>query len=255
MFDAERCSKILKAGAFVVIAISVAVSAYSYSLSVERSYPTRSFSVDGVGKIEAKPDIASISVSVVSEGDTNVGRLQNVSAEKMRAVDAFLKDNGVDAKDVKTTAYSLLPRYNPNPCQNGICPDPVISGYSLTETLSVKVRKTDALGDILSGVVSKGANSVSSVQFVLDDDAASKREAREAAIRDAQQKAKEIARAGGFRLGKLVAVFESVPAPNPGDGIGGMGGADMMKSASAPIVEPGTNTQSVQMTLSYEIID
>jgi hypothetical protein len=207
-----------------------------------------------MGDIDTTPDVAKFSVSVVTDGGRNVAEVQGMNTEKMNRVSAFLKEQGVDKKDLKTSQYNLAPRYDYS-CREGACPPPAIIGYTLSQTLDVKVRDTEKLGDLLSGVVQNGANSVSDVRFVVDDDDAAKSEARAEAIGKAQKKAKAVAKAGGFRLGKLVSLYESTYVPQ--DGGYGMGGAEMsgLKTAVPPTIEPGTQSTKVQVTLIYEILN
>ncbi|MEP7162724.1 MAG: SIMPL domain-containing protein, partial [Candidatus Moraniibacteriota bacterium] len=64
-----------------------------------------------------------------------------------------------------------------------------------------------------------------------------------------------IADASGFRLGKIVTLYEnSDPTPM---GYGGMGGAmevSAVKQAVPPSIEPGSQKTEVQVTLTYEIL-
>jgi uncharacterized protein len=251
----ETMVKMVKAGAFVLIAVAAVIASYQYKLSVDGVYPTRTFSVDGMGEIEVVPDIATFSVTVTTDGGKNVTEVQSANTEKMNAVTAFLKEQGIDKKDLKTGQYNLSPRYSYGQCfGGGNCPAPTITGYNLTQTLEVKVRESDKLGDLLSGVVTSGANSVSEVRFVVDDDTEAKDRAREEAIADAKKKAKATAKAAGFRLGRLVTLYENANPVTPY----GMGGAlDMaaVKSEAVPAVEPGTQATKVQVTLTYEVKD
>ncbi len=250
----ENTFKIARTSAFVLLALAAVMAAFQYKLSVRNTYPTRTFSVEGTGKVDATPDLATFSVTVMTEGGKNVAEVQAANTEKMNRVNTFLKDQGVAKTDMKTLQYNLSPRYSYNPCTVGSCPPPTITGYSLTQTLEVKVRDSAKLGDLLSGVVENGANNVSEVRFVVDDDAAIKDTAREEAIAEAKRKAKATAKAAGFRLGKLVTMYES---SNPGIPYGMGGGPEMMAynkaDAAAPVVEPGTQLNTVQVTLTYEI--
>ncbi|MBP9697736.1 MAG: SIMPL domain-containing protein [Candidatus Moranbacteria bacterium] len=251
----ENMVKMIKAAALVLIAVAAVMASYQYKLSVSGTYPTRTFSVDGTGEIDAVPDLATFSVTVTTDGGKNVTEVQTANTEKMNTVTAFLKEQGIDKKDLKTSQYNLSPRYSYVQCfAAGNCPAPTITGYNLTQTLEVKVRENDKLGDLLSGVVASGANSVSEVRFVVDDDTAAKDAAREEAIADAKKKAKATAKAAGFRLGKLVTLYENANPVMPY----GMGGAlDMAatKSEAVPVVEPGTQSTKVQVTLTYEVKD
>lgn len=252
----EDLLKIAKTGAIVLLSAAAIGYVYQYGLSVNKTYPTRTFSVDGTGDIDTVPDLAMFTVSVVTEGGRNVADVQQANTDKMNRINAFLKGQGVEAKDLKTGRYDLSPRYSYPPCEGGVCPQPSINGYSLMQTLDVKVRDSEKLGDLLSGVVQNGANSVSSVRFVVDDDSAAKDEARAEAIAEAKKKAKDMARAGGFRLGKLVSIYENA-GPVPTDAVYGRGGAEMgaLKADVPPVVEPGMQTTQVQVNLTYEILD
>lgn len=250
----ENFSRILKGVSFLLIAVAAVMASYQYKISVHTMYPTRTFSVEGSGDVDTTPDLATFSVTVMTDGGKNVSEVQAGNTEKMNKVTAYLKEQGVEKKDLKTAQYSLSPRYNYAPCFAGNCPSPSISGYSLTQTLDVKVRDSNKLGDLLSGVVENGANNVSEVRFVVDDDSDAKNDAREKAIADAKKKANATAKAAGFRLGKLVSLYETAaPMPYGGYGMGG----DVMESAKVssvpPTVEPGTQNTKVQVTLTFEI--
>lgn len=251
----ENFARLLKGVSFLLIAVAAIMASYQYKISVHTMYPTRTFSVEGSGDVDTTPDLATFSVTVMTDGGKNVAEVQTANTEKMNKVTAYLKEQGVEKKDLKTAQYNLSPRYNYAPCDHGSCPAPSISGYNLTQTLDVKVRDSAKLGDLLSGVVENGANSVSEVRFVVDDDSSVKNDAREKAIADAKKKASATAKAAGFRLGKLVSLYESA-APVAPYGYG-MGGDAMELSAKAvsmpPVVEPGTQTTKVQVTLTYEI--
>lgn len=241
---------------WILLAVAALGYVYQYGRSVQQTYPTRTFTVDGDAKLSLIPDIAKFSVSVVSEG-ARVADVQKANIEKMNAVQEFLKSAGVDKKDLQTDQYSLNPRYEYSTCDgNGKCPPPHISGYTLTQSLMVKVRDTEKLGDLLSGVTDKGANTVSSVTFAVDDDKSARNDARAEAMADARKKAKDIAKAGGFSIGRLVSLYEDQGTPDPVM-YGGRGGAqDSMKlTAAAPSIEPGTNDSTVHVSLTFEIQD
>lgn len=250
--------KMMNAAAILLLAFAAIIYVFEYKQSVDNNYPAKTFSVDGTGDIDVTPNIAQFSVSVVTEGGKDVAQAQQANTEKMNAINAFLKGQGIEAKDLKTTQYTVNPRYNyPNCSGKSICPAPEITGYTINQSLDVKVRDTAKLGDLLSGVVQNGGNSTSGVNFVVDDEDSSKDAARAEAISKATEKAKLLAKVGGFRLGKLVSIYEN-SSPTPMDRAYGLGGGAEMSSAKAipaPTIEPGTATTKVQMTLTYEILN
>ena len=158
----------------VILAISSLIFANIYSKSIEPS-SYRSFSVSGEGKVVAIPDVAQFTFSVITEGGKDVGALQQENTQKANRAIALLKDNGVEDKDIRTAGYSLQPRYQYFSCPAGKnssakpCPPPEIIGYSLNQTVSVKIRDFEKAGEILSGVVQSGVNSVSELSFAIDD--------------------------------------------------------------------------------------
>lgn len=250
----EKIAPIIKVGSMLMVAVASVSFAHAYSRSIDQGYPGKTFSVDGTADIDTVPDVAMFSATVMTEGDQDVVALQSGNAEKMNRVNQYLKESGVEGKDLKTRQYNLVPRYNNVVCTSGICPPASIIGYTLTQTLEVKVRDTAKIGELLSGVVKQGANTVSDVQFIVDDDTKAKNQARSEAIAKAKAKAESIAKAAGFGLGKLVSVYEMSDAPQPyALGVGGAADGAGMKSAVPPSIEPGTSATSVTVNLTYEI--
>ena len=248
----------VKAGALVIFAFSAVAYVFVYAQSVEKTYPTRTFSVDGEGAIDVVPDVARFSVSVVTEGGRNIVDVQSENAKKIAAVHTFLTGQGIEKKDIRTTTYALVPRYDyPNCNDFTVCPPPSIAGYSLTQSFEVTVHDFEKIGGILSGVVEKGVNTVSDIAFTLDDASAAKNEARVEAMKKAREKAQAIARAGDFRLGKLMALYEdgSTVMPVGEGGFATRDGVMEQKSAISPVIEPGVQPTKVRVTLTYEIVD
>src|SRR3989344_3686494 len=265
----ERIRNILGAAIIVgVVAFAYAAVSYvgTYSESIEPS-SFRSFGVSGEGKVVAVPDVAQFTFSVLTEGGENLGALQRDNTEKVNKAIAFVKSKGVDEKDISTRGYNVEPRYESFPCGpsygpsgeyiNRSCPPARIVGYTVNHVVQVKVRDFSKVGDILTGVVESGANSVSSLSFTIDDRTQVEAKARNEAIAKAKEKAREVAKAGGFRVGRLLSIDEGYsPYPRFYDGVGGGGGiAETMslKTAPAPSIEPGSQEVVVTVTLRYEI--
>jgi uncharacterized protein len=257
-------------GAVVVIAllaISYAALSYAntYSKVIEPS-SFRSFSVSGEGKVVAVPDIAQFTFSVVTEGGSDLNTLQAKNTNNINRGIDFIKSKGVEEKDIKTQNYSVEPRYQYFNCSSRIlplgvdgtptpCPPPEIVGYTIRQTVAVKVRDFSIIGKIIAGVVENGANSVSQLSFTIDDPAKIESEARAKAIEQAREKAEEIARAGKFQVGKLLSIDESgYPGPIYYARGGDFAVAESVKmSAPAPAIEPGSEDVTINVILRYEI--
>lgn len=237
---------------------SLAAWAYvdAYSKSIQPS-SFRSFSVSGEGKVVSVPDVAKFTFSVITEGGKNLGELQKKNVAMMNEAIKYVKDQGVKEKDIKTEGFNVEPRYQYYGCREGACPPAEIVGYTVRQTVGVKVRDFDKAGDILSGVVSHGANNVSDLQFTIDDPSIVMAKAREQAIQKAKEKAEQIADAGGFSLGRLLGVSEVGHQPMYDNYFRNAKVMSMNESSasvtSAPSIEIGSQDISVSISLQYEI--
>jgi hypothetical protein len=242
----------------LVVALSFWNYAGSYADSIQPS-SFRSFMVTGEGKVTAVPDVAQVSFSVLSEGGKDLGSLQTKNTEKMNTAIEFLKEQGIDEKDIKTQQYNISPRYQYYSCPTQTysaqpCPPADIVGYTINQNVEVKIRDFAKIGEVLGGLVENGANTVSQLAFTIDDPTAVEMEARAEAIEKAKAKAYQVADFGGFSVGRLLSVDESnyYPRPMMYKEVLGMGGAEM-DAASAPSIQPGSQEVTVSVMLRYEI--
>lgn len=262
--------------AIILAVLAVAYSAVSYVGSFAKTIRPdsfRSFTVTAVGKAVAIPDVAEFTFTVLNQGGKDIAALRADNEKKVNQAIEFLKETGVAKADIKTESYSLEPRYENYSCggpysaypvrvggggASEACPPPSIVGYSVSQMVSVKVRKDnfERVGEVLAGVVTAGANQVSQLQFTVDDKTKVENEARAEAIALAQDKAEAIARAAGFGIGRLLSIDDGFAMPYYDAraevakfSLGGVA-AD---AAPAPMVEPGSQELSVNVTLRYEI--
>lgn len=249
--------------AFVGLAAIVALLAYTYyALTQARQIADMpvSISVTGKGEAFAKSDIASFSFSVLAKEST-ASLAQSKSAESINKILAFLKEKGVEEKDVNTSGYYLNPRYEypKSECNEwGYCPptggEPKLVGYEVSQTVEVKVRKIDDVGMLISGAGELGATNMSGPSFTIDDDSKYIAEAREKAIADARAQAEVLAKNLGVRIVRMTGFWEEMPSPY---GYGGYAKAEMsMMSADAAIVPEmpaGENQITSTVNIQYEI--
>ncbi|MEA1909606.1 MAG: SIMPL domain-containing protein [Patescibacteria group bacterium] len=250
----------------LIVAIVVfMVTSISFVYSFTRTnQPSSAFTVSAEGKVVAVPDTAKFSFSVRTEGDDDspIG-LQQDNAKTTKAITDYLKGEGVDEKDIKTENYYINPQYRYISCRSRECSPPEISGYVIENRISVKTKDFEKASILLAGVVDLGANVVGGVQLTVDDRDALENEARAKAMKTAVEKAKNVAKSGSFRLGRLLSVDENNQGyPYPlyeSRGIGG--GGDMVLSMPMPVeeqepavdIEPGSQEIIVNVTLRYEI--
>ena len=206
---------------------------------------TNTVSFNGEGKVLAKPDVAAISLSIVTEAVTSKAA-QDDNSSKSKAVSDFLKKQGVEEKDIKTTGYNIYPQYRYPQYDK-----PEIRGYQVNQTMEVKVRDLGKVSSILDGVVSAGVNQVNSLSFEIDEPEKLKAEARQKAIEDARSKTDELEDQLGVKLGKIVNFSESIGGfPGP---IFYERALDVGMGGGGPSVPTGENEVVVNVTLTYQI--
>lgn len=247
---------LIAATAFLVLGV---IAAFWYVMLYAKSVlPGRTFFSTAEGKVVIVPDVAELNLGVLTEGGKNLATLQKENSEKANRIGAFLKEQGVDEKDIKTQFYNITPRYQyfscPAPREGGTisCPPPEITGYSITQNILVKIRDLNRAGDILAGIVEKGANTVSGLTFIVDDPSKFENKAREEAMAKALEKAKVMARAGGFRLGKLISISEGFTQPST-PFTEGMALKEGVGGGTSPVIQPGSQEIRVEITLTYEM--
>jgi hypothetical protein len=212
--------------------------------------PTHAITVSAQGKTTAIPDIAETSFSIVAQG-TDPNALANENNEKMNAVIKFVKGKGVDEKDIQTTGYNLQPNYS----YDRNTGKSSIFGYTLTQSVSVKIRDFSRIGDILAGLTPLGVNQVSGPNFTIDDPEKYMALARADAIAKVQKQASDMVRAAGASLGEIVTISES-GQPYPiyyGAKAYGLGGADSAAVPPSPVVQPGSQDVTDTVTITYAL--
>jgi hypothetical protein len=208
--------------------------------------------VSGEGEVYVKPDLALTTLSVVIERET-VEEAMEESTEKMNEVINFVKEKGIEEKDLKTTNFSIYPRYEWHK-ESSIYPEGkrVLAGYEVQQSLQVKIRDMDLIGEILEGATENGANEVGSLQFTVEDEDEAKKEARGKAIEKAKEKAQSIASQLGVDLVRITNFGESVYSP-----MYSMNKSVVLEdeagSAPSPQIETGENRITATISITYEI--
>lgn len=255
----------------LVLSLNYIFDTYRIYQSVQAAEKTITISAEG--KVRAVPDIASMSFSVITEHkDPKAAEAENTS--KTNAILEFIASKGIDKKDVKTSQYTLTPKYYypydypriPCPLASEVvspktfaCPPkfPLIIGYEITQSISVNVRNFSVLGDLVAGAIERGANQVGNVSFLIEDPDMLKNEARKIAIESAKTKAEDLAKTAGVSLGRVVSFSEgtiSVPQPyyyGLKSAVTGIGGDS--EEITSPRFEAGSEDVTVSMNVIFAL--
>jgi uncharacterized protein YggE len=190
---------------------------------------TRRMAVQGEGSVSVAPDMASVTIGVSTfDKDASVAMAQN-AAEMANVIDVVAAA-GIDKEDMQTLQLSLNPRWEN---RSGSRENEVV-GYEATNSVRLRVRKLDSLGDVIDAVAQVGANRIHGIQFGLLNPRPHLDAARKNAVLDAKVKAKLYAEAAGVELGDIMNISEPTTNTEPR----GMMMAEMaMGRSSAPISE------------------
>ncbi|MGH8890348.1 MAG: SIMPL domain-containing protein [Acidothermaceae bacterium] len=239
-----------------VVAAVVVVGAYTWGHSASAAPAARAdvgsaepspsggaanqgISVAGTGRVTGTPNLLRMQSSVnVTKPDVNSA--MQVANTTMANVQKTLKSDGVADADLQTSGLSVQPNYNYS--DKGA----QLTGYTVSENLSVVLRDLTKAGTIISDAATAGGNAlqIGSATLDLDGDSALIAQARQQAFADAKAKAQAYATAAGRSLGAVVSISESTnDQPQPM-----MFNAPMAAAASAPAVPIQAGSQDVTVT-------
>jgi len=203
--------------------------------------------VVGAGAASAEPEVALVAFGVELRGDAPAP-LVDEAARKIDQAIAAAQEQGVASEDIQTTGYNLWVEniYDP---ETGAPTGEVV--YHLSHYVQVTLRDLDQVGELLAAVVEAGANSISGVNYAVEDAGALVEQARQQALEDAATRARQMADGLEITLGKPILVMETGGGMPMEWGVGGGGGG--MSQVTAPSISPGTFSVSVNIQVVYEI--
>lgn len=202
--------------------------------------------VTGEGKVDMAPDMAMLSLGVMTQADTAAAALKANSDGLAGALDR-LKAAGVEDRDIQTSGLSL----NPNVDYSSSGREPQVRGYTASNMLTVRLRDLSVLGQTLDAVVTEGANTLNGLSFGLQNPDEATDEARRRAVADAAHKAALYAEAAGVSLGRIVTISEQGNYGGPQPMM--MAEARFAKDAGSVPVASGEISIGATISVVYEI--
>jgi uncharacterized protein YggE len=156
--------------------------------------------VTGTGAVSGTPDQLLLSMGVQTS-DASVSAALQRASHAVRAVTAALARSGVRRSDIQTSGMSIQPQYG-----NSALP----TGYGVSESIAVTLRRLATAGTQISDAVRAGGNAteVDGVSLNVSDASSLLAAARARAVADARTKAAQYARALGRSVGPVVSMSE-----------------------------------------------
>jgi uncharacterized protein YggE len=249
---------------FIAAGVAVAVAALAGCASTPRAKanpvlvaatgsttPTApTITASGEGQASGPPDLLTVTIGVQTNGPTAHAVLAANNAEAAALI-AKVEQDGVLAKDIRTTQLSLNPVYA-NPAPNE---PPRITGYSAADTVTVGIHQLDKAGTILDDAVAAGGSDtqIQALSYSVQNSGPLIAAAHADAVAKAVADAKAMAAAAGVTLGPLRAITD-VTQPQVVPYNGAMSASAAVPSDRSPVpVQAGTENVTAQVTVSYDV--
>lgn len=172
----------------------------------------RTISMPGHGQVKAAPDQVQITAGVSTSAPTAAQAL-TANTARMKGVFDALRKLGVPEKNIQTVNFSVSPQYTGGNNNER----PKLTGYQVSNEVSVLLEDVGKLGTALDALVTSGANQMNGINFSIRETAPMLARARADAIADARTRAETYAKAAGVTLGPIQSIREgtTVEPPRP----------------------------------------
>lgn len=203
--------------------------------------PRRFIRAFGEGSVSVTPDQAKVQFSVVTQAATaEAAAAQN--ATQVTTLLAALRSILGPSAELKTLSYSLNPNYS-TPRDGS---QPVIVGYTASNTVEATVTDLSLIGKLIDTGIQAGGNRVSGLRFGLKNDQPARQQALRLATVQAKAHADAMASGLNLKAGAVVSIQEgSVFSP--------VVSLDTRSLTGAPTTPIETGQVDVRATVTLEV--
>lgn len=231
----------------LAVAMASALMAASCFMGVTANAqePQRSITVSGEATVMAKPDAATVNISVETVSP-NAKAAARENANTMTAVKSAVIAAGANASAIETSNYNLYPEqvYDGGRSKT--------KDYKCDNTMKVTVNNLSLTGPVMDAAIKAGANRVDSVDFKVSHPEQFKERALREATANAYQKAQVIAAALGRSVVNVYSVTE-----NSNDMVAyhvmSLKMAGAARDNAATPIEPGNAQVKSNVTVVFQI--
>ncbi len=205
--------------------------------------PGARVSVVGTAEVTGTPDTMTLQIGASTSAASASAALERNNAE-VEALEAALESAGVQKTDMQTASLSLGPTYDS--AGN-------VDGYQASDELTVTLHGLARAGSVIDAAAHAVGNDVQidGISFSISSTSSLLAAAREGAVRDAEQKASELAAAAGAKLGPVVSITDEESQPPPV--FLPFGSAAVVRGTPDVPVQPGSQQLSVQVHAVFSL--
>ena len=249
---------------FVALGVALGALAFtalffgSSSLQAASDSPApRLITVTGDADVLVTPDEVNLVLGVES-GDRDLAQAKKQNDSRTARIITTIKNLGIESKYIQTEQIRIEPRYSDTYARTDV------SGYVVRKTLVVTLKDITKFEELQSAVLDAGATNVYNVQFRTTELRKYRDQARELAIRAAQEKATAMTKTLGQKVGKPNSIHEDYSNwwswYDRWWGGGGSMSQNVVQNVSASTPSsndsafaPGQITVNARVTVSFEI--
>jgi uncharacterized protein YggE len=217
----------------------------------------RLITVTGDADVKVAPDEV-ILVLGVENADRNLSVAKKQNDDRTARILTTLKNFGVESKHIQTDQFRVEPRYSDSYTRLDV------SSYLVSKTIVVTLKDIAKFEDVQSAVLDAGASRFYSIQFRTTELRKYRDQARELAVRAAQEKATAMAKTLGQKIGKPQSIQENYSNwyswYDRWWGGGGSMSQNVVQNVSGPSASsddsafaPGQITINARVTVSFEL--
>lgn len=161
---------------------------------------SRDLCVTATGIVKVSPDFANVSFSIETK-NINLNDAQTENSERVQDLIESLREQNISETDVKTVGFYIYPEYDYSYGQR-------FTGYKVSNQINAKVKDINNIGKIIDTATRSGANVVSGIQFLAEDNSTGYNKALEKAVELAKEKAAVLSRAADVDDIKIISIKE-----------------------------------------------
>jgi uncharacterized protein YggE len=162
---------------------------------------TRTVQVSGTAVVNVVPDRVLIQLGVQSNA-TSINTVQLANTAAIKKVLAILESMSIASKDISTDRYVIEPVYESYDSLN-------IKGYRINNNIAITLRDVSKSSDVMAAALGAGANQVINVEFYTSELRKYRDQARDMAIKAAQEKAQALAKGVGAEASCVIHINEN----------------------------------------------
>lgn len=223
---------------------AIAAPAFAAEVQIQATGPVVELTV--TESVASDPDIAEISAGVTTRAPTAVEAMRQ-NAVQMNSVIDRIEALGIAEEDIQTAGINLNAQYDYDQRDQR----QVFRGYQASNRVSVRLRETAEVGEVLDALVAAGATDLGGPNWSIDDPTEARQQSREAAFASARDRALAYARMSGYADVRLLEVSESIQTEQPMPMMR-LRAESAQADASTP-VRPGQVEAAVTVTVKYQM--